>query len=133
MKKISLPSVPPIDVALFSKMAEESVTEVERIFFEQLAVDEANFPTICGQMYIDEQDNDDGIFFIRRNSHEYELDNIEVKEVETGGYYDSLAEVLGVYLDEINIYSKHITFLEWLRSKSYDCVRYDRNLDNIGG
>ena len=133
MKTIYLPPVPHNDVTLFAKMAREHISEEERIFFEHLSVDEATLPTICGQMYIHENDNEDGIFFIRRNSHEYELDNIEVTDVETGGYYDSLSEVLSVYLDEINIYNKHVTFLEWLRSRSYDCVRYDRNLDNMGG
>ncbi len=134
MKNKYLLPVPGADVSLFARMTREYVSEEEKVFFERLSYDEANVPTICGQMYIHEDDNHEGIFFIRRNGHEYELDNATIQQgIETGGYYDSLSEVLSVFLDDIHIHDEHITFLEWLRSKSYGCVRYDRNLDNMGG
>ena len=132
MKTKYLLSIPGIDISLFAKMASEYVFEEEKVFFERLSHDESNIQTICGQIYIHENDNQEGIFFIRRNSHEYELDNATIPQgVEAGGYYDSLSEVLSVFLDEINIHDEHITFLEWLRSKKYACVRYDNNLDKM--
>lgn len=124
--------VPAEDLILFAKMLREAISDNERSFFENLSIDESTVPTICGQLYIYENDNDEGLFLIRRNGHEYELDNATVPEgVEAGGYYDSLSEVLSVYLDEIHICDEHITLLEWLRSRDYACVRYNHNFDAV--
>lgn len=124
--------VPAEDLILFAKMLREAISDNERSFFENLSIDESTVPTICGQLYIHENDNDEGLFLIRRNGHEYELDNATVPEgVEAGGYYDSLSEVLSVYLDEIHICDEHITLLEWLRSRDYACVRYNHNFDAV--
>lgn len=125
-------SVPGVDIALFTKMAREYTSDEEKIFFEKLYIDESSTPTICGQLYVHEDDNPEGIFFIRRNSHEYELDKATIPQgVEAGGYFDLLSEALSVFLDEINIHDDHVTFLEWLRSKKYECVRYDNNFDKM--
>lgn len=132
MKTTNKIPVPGDDVNLFARMAREAISEEERVFFERLYIDESTVPTICGQLYVHEDDNTDGIFFIRRNRHEYELDKATVPQgVEAGGYYDSLSQALSVFLDEINIHDRHITFLEWLRFQKYACVRYNHNFDKM--
>lgn len=132
MKRIQKIPVPGEDVSLFAKMSRDYISEEEKKFFEKLSLDESSIPTICGQLYIHEDDNTDGIYLIRRNYHEYELDNAKIPEgVEAGGYYDSLSEVLSVFLDDVHIHEEHITLWEWLRSKNYSCIRYDNNLDKM--
>lgn len=124
--------IPSEDISLFNRMEREATSDEERTFFKKLYDDEAHVQTVCGQIYVDEKDNSDKIFFIRRYNHEYELDHaMDDAKDKPGGYYDSLADALNAYLDEIKLSNEHITLLEWLRKQSFACVKYDRNLDNV--
>lgn len=46
-------------------------------------------------------------------------------------YVQCLADALNANLKQLGYIDRDVTFLQWLRGRDYDCVRYDRNYDDL--
>ena len=80
--------------------------------------------TGMGDIILDEDDNEDGIYLIREIYDDFEVGRAQVgvkdHPVSTNGLFGILSIDLGEFvLDE------HITLLEWLRRRDYAGVKYD--------
>lgn len=120
----------PTDIELFASMEGNYVSENERIFFETVKEREGNVFTCAGDLLVSEKDNDNLIYLMRRDFDEFEL-GCGTKVKRSPMYYvRCLADALNANLKQLGYIDRDITFLQWLRRRDYDCVRYDRNYDD---
>ncbi|MDD7724824.1 MAG: hypothetical protein PUJ24_04065 [Bacteroidales bacterium] len=121
----------PTDIELFASMECNYVSENERIFFETVKEREENVFTFAGDLLVSEDDNDDLIYLMRRDFDEFELGTAKEVESYPMYYVQCLADALNANLKQLGYIDRDVTFLQWLRRRDYDCVRYDRNYDDL--
>lgn len=114
------------DLILFDEMRGKYVSENERVFFETMCDKEQYEPAYSNEALILEDENEEKIFIIRCSEHEYEFGQ-DVSDNPVRMYVDTLSEMLATNLRDLGIKSMQGTMLDWLRSRDYQGMRYDRN------
>ena len=113
------------EMHMFSEMRGRYSSKNEEIFFETMLRKIQTEYAGMGEVILDEDDNEEGIYlhrdlyddFVVGRSHERYPDH----PVFTNGLFGILEIDLGEY-----ILNEHITLLEWLRRRDYAGVRYDK-------
>jgi len=126
MKNEPLFTLQKKDATLFEQMKGHYQSEEERIFFETMCYKEQREPAYSNEALILEDENEDNIFIIRCSEHEYEYGR-GAHENPSRLYVDTLSDMLTTNLQDVGIKSMQGTMLDWLRSRDYQGIRYDRN------
>ena len=126
MKKTNKIEYTPVEyeMQMFNEMRGHYVSKNEEVFFETMLRKIQTEYTGMGDIILDEDDNEDGIYLIREIYDDFEVGRAQVgvkdHPVSTNGLFGILSIDLGEFvLDE------HITLLEWLRRRDYAGVKYD--------
>lgn len=116
------------DAALFEKMAVQYQSEEERTFFKKLHFKEENVLTVSHDLILHEDNNEDGLYFVRCEYEEYIVGQTQVLEEQ---HVMCLADALSLNLKEVGLLDKDMTFFDWLRKRNYKGVEYEHNYDNF--
>ncbi len=73
-------------------------------------------------------ENEDLVYIVRISSSEYEFGSGEYGH-QKRKYVDTLYDMLNTNVAEIGITSMQGTMLDWLRTRNYKGIRYDRNIE----
>lgn len=121
----------PADIELFESMEGNYVSENERFFFESLKDREENIFTCAGEMFLFEEDTDDLLYFVRFDFDEFKLGHGTIGNYSPELYVQCLADALNANLKQLGYIDRDITFLQWLRERDYNCIRYNNNWDEL--
>lgn len=128
MREIDLNNehLPVEDRNLYEKMRKHFVSEKEKEFFEEMICKEIyDYPVSSFDVFVHEDNNEEKLFIQKMYVSEYEIGIYPTeKNYRKLDYVPiSLSELLEIDLSPL--LGRHITVLEWLREKNYECVRYD--------
>ncbi len=118
----------PEDEALFSDMESAYTSEAESVFFRTLHMKMLYEYAPCGELLLSPRSNSDGIGF-----HREEYDEFIIGHLLPDGSYDDdfhvmkLSDALNANLKMIGYLDKDVTFLQWLRERSYRDLEYNHN------
>ena len=135
--------LPIEDKELYEKMQMHFVSDKEKEFFDEMICKELyDSPVSTFDVFVHEDNNEEKLFtsgdfrFTYKNEEKLFIQKMYNTEYEIGIYSDEnntyktmdyvplcLAEL--VVTDLFPLLGRHITVLEWLREKNYECVRYD--------
>lgn len=114
--------------AFFDKIAKNYFSENEKKFFESLKEKIQREFTYANDLIISEHDNEENLYMVRHYFDEFEIGRTGV---ENDFYAMTFQDAMLVNLEDVGLLEQNMTMLEWLRSKDYECVRYDGNFDNL--
>lgn len=110
----------------FKSAIKNAISVNEKEFFENMLYKITSEPTELNDLFLDDDENEDGIFFYRICQDEFMIGREPSRDYtmcEYGWLFGVLNHDMFEYL------GRHITFWEWLRERDYRGVRYDRNYD----
>ncbi len=109
-------------------MEEGYQSENEAVFFKTLKYKQESEVALSNELLVSELENPDQVYLVRVEYDEYIVGVGPDEKNEV--HVMNLSEALAVNLEALGLL-RSITLLEWLRSRDYDGVRYDRNYDKV--
>lgn len=124
-KFIKNEQLPEEDRVLFEVMEEKSMTENEACFFREMKHKElCEFPVTVFDTLLSEYDNEEGLYFVKCYYSEYLIGrNSTDFKAKLDFVPTCLKEALD--MDLFQLLNRHVSLLEWLRSRDFNGVRYD--------
>lgn len=119
----------PEDAALFAKMLHEAKTPNEKQFFEKMQYKQEYEYTSAHDAVFLESSNNDGMYMIRVDYDEYLLGKMSGNTVAKSYHFQSLSAVLNSNLKDLGLISGNVTLFDWLRTRDYNNVVYDKDYD----
>lgn len=116
-----------VDEQLFASMEGKYLSTNEANFFKNLHYKQVCEPTLANELLVSEYENDDEIYLVRVEYEEYLVGHgIDKRQKEV--HVMNLSEALAVNLNDVGL-GRSVTLLDWLRSRDYTDVKYNRNHD----
>lgn len=142
-KKNENEDFPIEDKSFFEEMINSSTaSEKEREFFYEFWKRETTMFTVCGEMFLRHDENDEGIRIERFYYSEYEIGKLLKGEPPTilesaerqiyrapiriFGHFDDLHSLMCANAKEIGLLEDDITVLDWLRRTNFQGISYNR-------
>lgn len=116
----------------FEEAIRNSVSANEKEFLEEMRYKIPYEVAASNEILLKEDENEDGIYILRVGNGDFQIGRIS-KDSEVPNYPFEIGGLLGEYgfmgFDLYPLLKKHMTVQEWLRSRDYQGIRYDRNND----
>ena len=118
----------PEDAKLFEQMEGNYQSENEKTFFENIHVKMLSELAPCRELLLSENDNNDQIYFLRDQYEEFIVGTTKKPSpCESSIHTMTLFEALEANLKELGFLERNISFLQWLRERDYENMKYDHN------
>ncbi len=118
------------DIELFARMQGNYQSENEENFFRNLEYKQKYEVTACNDLLVWEKENDDLIYFVREEYHEYLVGHGYDEDDWEEEHVMKLADALAVNLKPLG-FERDITLWQWLKETDYKYVKYNRNYDKV--
>ncbi len=118
----------PADEKLFAVMGEDYQSENEATIFRNLKHKQESEVALSNELLVSERENQDQVYLVRVEYDEYIVGVGPSEKNEV--HVMNLSEALTVNLEVLGL-PRIMTLLEWLRTRDYEGVRYDRNYDKV--
>ena len=118
------------DIELFARMQGNYQSENEENFFRNLEYKQKYEVTACNDLLVWEKENDDLIYFVREEYHEYLVVHGYDEDDWEEEHVMKLADALAVNLKPLG-FERDITLWQWLKETDYKYVKYNRNYDKV--
>ena len=128
MRKLDLNDehLPVEDKNLYERMQGHFVSDKEKEFFEEMICKEIyDYPVSTFDVFVHEDNNEEKLFIQKMYVAEYEIGVYPTKNTYHKLDYVPMCLSELMVVDLFPLLGRHISVLEWLREKNYECVRYD--------